>query len=185
LRVPTASDSLPVPVISGTATCPVAQGMPLNWEGQWCRYVSRGSRPRSWCRRALASPRAVRSAARQGRDPVSLRVPRLQTYLPVQWSSGVTTCGRIHRPVEKGSGVITCPVAPDLPPSAGGLWRRHITHGSQPPRHTRAFLRHLTLGSSWPHQARGADNTLNAYEATHARRMTSIKCVQGIDTAGR
>jgi hypothetical protein len=59
---------------SGVATCPAAPNPPLSTRGLWrchvrsglpssrkglrCRHVARGSRPTSWCRRALASSRA-------------------------------------------------------------------------------------------------------------------------------
>jgi hypothetical protein len=85
----------------------------------------------------------------------------------------------------KGLGVAMCPTTPDPPPSAGGLWRRHVPYGSQPPRPGRAFSWHLTSGSSWPHQARGVGNTLNAYKTSHTWSMASIKCIQDIDTVGR
>jgi hypothetical protein len=42
---------------SGVSMCPMAPGPPLGEGGLWCHHVSRGSRPASWCRRALASPR--------------------------------------------------------------------------------------------------------------------------------
>jgi hypothetical protein len=70
----------------------------------------------------------------------------------------------------EGSGVTTCPVVPNPPPDVGGLWRRHVAHGSRramghkqkrntkpvyllgwahlPLRHARVLLRYLTLGSS-------------------------------------
>jgi hypothetical protein len=87
---------------------------------------------RSWCGRALASPRATGSATQQGRAPVSPRVPWLQTRLPVQKGSGVATCGRVHCPAGKGSGVTTCLVASDSPPGAGGLWHRPMPPGPSP-----------------------------------------------------
>jgi hypothetical protein len=74
---------------SGIATCPVAPGTPPIREGLWCHYVFHGSRPASWCGRALASPR-------------------------VPWH-------RVRHSTRKGSGITTCPTAPDPPPYAGGL----------------------------------------------------------------
>jgi hypothetical protein len=111
--------------------------------------------------------RDSRPASRCGRALTSPRAP------------GNWAC----HPVGKGSRVATCPTAPDPPPGAGGLWRRHVPRGSQPPRRARAFPRRLTSGSSWP-QARGTGNTLNTYKISHTRRMTNIKCIQDIDVAG-
>jgi hypothetical protein len=70
----------------------------------------------------------------------------------------------------EGSSVVMCPVVPDLPLSVGGLWHRHVPHGSRramghkqkgntqsvyllnsahlPLMCARAFLRRLTSGSS-------------------------------------
>jgi hypothetical protein len=47
------------------------------------------------------------------------------------------------------------------------------------------FPRCLTSNPPWPRQSRGADITLNAYMTGHTERMTDIKCMQDIDTAGR
>jgi hypothetical protein len=68
--------------------------------------------------------------------------------------------------VREGSGSTTCPVAL-------GPGRAH------------AFPRCLASGSSWPHQAHGADTTLNAYVTGHMQRVTDINCVQDINAAGR
>jgi hypothetical protein len=87
-----------------------------------------------------------------------------------------------HHPAGKGSGVTTCPAALDPPPGVGGLWCCHMPSGSQPLRCARAFPRRLTSVLSWPHHARGAGSALNAYKTSHTRRMSSIKCVQDIDT---
>jgi hypothetical protein len=123
---------------SGITTCPVTSDPLPDAGGLRCRHLSRGSRPASLCRRALAS----------------WRVP---------WHRARLSAG-------EGSGVATCPTVSDPPPDAGGLWRRHVAHGSRramghkqkgntqpvyllgwahlPPRQARAFLRHLTSGSS-------------------------------------
>jgi hypothetical protein len=122
---------------------------------------------------------------------------------PVGKGSGVTTCptapdpppgaGGLRRhhiapgppPAGKGSGVAMCPTTPDPPPSVGGLRHRHVSHGSHPLMRAHVFPRHLTLSSSWPHQARGAGNTLNMYKTSHTRHMTSIRYVQDIDIVER
>jgi hypothetical protein len=60
--------------------------------------MSHGSRPASWCGRALAS----------------WRVPWHQVSLPIGEGSDVTMCHTVSDP----------------PPSAEGLWRRHLPHDS-------------------------------------------------------
>jgi hypothetical protein len=124
-----------------------------------------------------------------------------QARRPIGKGSGVTTCptapdppldaGGLRRhhiapgppPAGKGSSVAMCPTTPDPPPSVGGLWHRHVSRVSHPPRCAHVFPRHLMLSSSWPHQARGADSTLNMYKTSHTWHMTSIKYVQDIDIA--
>jgi hypothetical protein len=53
------------------------------------------------------------------------------------------------------------------------------------PLRAREFPRHLTSGPTWPRQARGVGNALNAYVTGHTQRMTGIKYVQDIDAIGR
>jgi hypothetical protein len=179
---------------SGVAVCPRGS-RPAPGAGElWHRHVPRGIGnatrhgrapvspcvPRlqtySRCGRALASPCATGPATRQGRALVSPHVPWLQTHLPALEGSSITTCGRARRPVGKGSGAVMCPVAPDPPLSAGGLWHHHAPHGSHPPRHAHAFPRRMTLGSSWPHQARGAGSALNAYKTSHTVVVLLVTC---------
>jgi hypothetical protein len=94
----------------------------------------RGSRPAPgvgelWHRHV---PHSTGHATRQGKAPVSPRVPWLQTHLPVREGSGVATCHRACHPVGKGSGVTMCPTAPDPPLSVRGIWRRHMPRGTGP-----------------------------------------------------
>jgi hypothetical protein len=130
-------------------------------------------------------PQDTELVSRQERAPESPRVSRLQARplrgkaLPLPRDRGTRTTA------PQGSGITTCPVAPDLPPGAGGLWSRHVPCGPRPPGRACAFPRHLTSDSSWPHQARGAGSVLNAYVACHMQCMAGIKCVQDIDAAGR
>jgi hypothetical protein len=89
-------------------------------------------------------------------------------------------------PAGEGFGVAMCPMVPNPPPSAGGIWCRHVSLGFRrpmghkqkgnsqsvyllgwahlPSRHARAFLRRLTLGSSLPCQAHGVGSALNTYK---------------------
>jgi hypothetical protein len=60
-------------------------------------------------------PSGIGHATRQGRAPVSPRVPRLQTRLPVR----------------EGSAVTTCLMPPGPPPSREGLRCRHMSRGSR------------------------------------------------------
>jgi hypothetical protein len=72
----------PVGKGSGVVMCPTAPNPPPSEGGLWCLYV----------------PHVTGPATQQGRAPVSPRVLRLQTHLPVR----------------EGSSVITCPVALSL-----------------------------------------------------------------------
>jgi hypothetical protein len=104
-----------------------------------------------WCRHAS---RGSRHASQCRKTLASWRVP---------WHRARLLTG-------EDSGVTMCPMISDPPPSAGGLWRRHMPHGSRwamghkqkgntqpvyllgwahlPPRCAFAFPRCLTSGSS-------------------------------------
>jgi hypothetical protein len=151
---------------SGVATCPVTPDPPPSAEGLYSRHVPPGPPPAREGLLCHHVSHGSRPASRCGR---ALALPR------VLWHQA-------HHPTKKGFGVATCPVTPNPPPGTGGLWRRHVFHGSQPLRYARAFPRRLASGSSWPHQARRTDSTLNTYKTSHTWRMASIKCVQDIDT---
>jgi hypothetical protein len=53
---------------------------------------------------------------------------------------------RACHPTGKGSGIATCPVAPDPPPGEGGLWRHHVLPGTPPDREV-LWCHHASRGS--------------------------------------
>jgi hypothetical protein len=164
-----APDPLPVLESFGITTCPLALGTPPVRRGLRCHHVTHDSKPTSRYEglRRHHVPHAIEPATQQRRAPESPRVSRLQTH-PLRRKALMSPHVRGTRTTSRqGFGITMCPVAPEPPSGAGGLWGHHVPYGPQPLKHARAFPRRLTSGSSWPHQARGAGITLNAYKTSH------------------
>jgi hypothetical protein len=74
--------------------------------------------------------------------------PAAPARFPVREGSGVATCHRVHHLTGKGSGVTTCPMAPDSPLSARGLWHHHVPRTTSPPLDREELrCRHVSYGS--------------------------------------
>jgi hypothetical protein len=83
-------------------------------------------------------PHDTGPASRRGRALVLPRVPRFQTCLPVR----------------EDYSVAMCPMALSPPPSRGGLWCRHVSHGSRPPPGAGGVRRrHVSRGTIPPPSA--------------------------------
>jgi hypothetical protein len=127
-HVPAAPDPLPTPESSVIATCLVALGTPPVRGGLRCRHVSRGSklafRYGGLWRHHVSH--GIGPTTRQGRALESPRVSRLQTRPLREKALASPHVRGIRTTVWQGSGIVTCPVAPDPPPCAGGLWSHHV-----------------------------------------------------------
>jgi hypothetical protein len=101
---------------SDVTTCPEALSTPLVEKGLRSCHVARGTKPITQQERALESPRASRLQAHPLRGKAQ----------PSPRDRGTRTTA------SQGSGISTCPMAPDPPPGAGGLQSRHVPDGPRP-----------------------------------------------------
>jgi hypothetical protein len=105
LCVPTAPDLLPMLESSSSAMYPMAQSTPPTRRGLRCRHMPHGTEP----------------VTRQGRAPESQRVSWLLAH-PLRRKALASPCDRGTRTTARqGSDIVTCPMAPDPPPGAGGF----------------------------------------------------------------
>jgi hypothetical protein len=99
----------------GVATCPMAQSAPPARKRVLVSPCGRGTVHATRQEKASESPRASWLQAH----------PLLRKALSSPHDRGTRTT------VRQSSGTATCPVAPDPPPGAGGLWSRHVPVRSQ------------------------------------------------------
>jgi hypothetical protein len=141
-----------MPESSGSDMCPEAQSTPPTRRGLRCHHVPHGIEHTTQQERAPVSPRArgTKRATRRERSPV---LPRARSTEPVTRHERAPESPRASqlqaRPMRRkaltlprdrgtrttapqGSGIATCPVAPDTPSGAEGLQSRHVPSGPQP-----------------------------------------------------
>jgi hypothetical protein len=117
---------------------PWHETLPPGTGGLWRHHVSHGARPCLPAREGsgVATCPMAPDPTWHGRALASPCVPRRHT--PPPGTEGLRRCHvprsvRSRLPAQDDSDVATCPVAPDPPPDEGGLWCRHVSHGTRLP----------------------------------------------------